>query len=267
MKKGILVGLCVLALVLVTACRGGNAGPETGTTTTTTASTRTTTVVPTLTTGKPTTTVTTTKPTVTTTTRDINVMPSATKTPIQNYTMYGTPVFSYESEDYDVLRKVILQKFPGEKDLDEFFITKTKKDEPLFNGAEYLQSHHSVAFNRIINGCVTYAAYYFFFDENDKCIYVQGRQEEYDPTKVVPPRVATEEEIEAAKKEETKKVPEGCVVWKQEASRSIYDIERDANYFTIDTVYASKQSYELYLAGTFREPPHAMYSGVYVIPR
>ena len=39
MKKGILVGLCVLVLVLVTACRGGNAGPETGTTTSTTATT------------------------------------------------------------------------------------------------------------------------------------------------------------------------------------------------------------------------------------
>lgn len=267
MKKGILVGLCVLVLVLVTACRGGNAGPETGTTTTTTASTCTTTVTPAPTTGKPTTTVTTTKPTVTTTTRDINVMPSATKTPQQRYILYGTPVFSYESEDYDVLRKVILQKFPGEKDLDEFYVTKTKKNYTVFDGAEYVQSQYNVIFSRRINGCATHASYYFFFDENDKCIALRGRQEEYDPTKVVPPRVATEEEIEAAKKEEAKKVPEGCVVWKQEASRSIYDIERDANYFTIDTVYASKQSYELYLAGTFREPPHSMYSGVYVIPR
>ncbi len=268
--------LLVCQLVLAACTPPQQAGATTGstgqqTTTTTVTSLHSTTVTLAPTTGKPTTTVTKTKPTVTTTTRDINVLPTGTKTPAQNYKMPGTPVFLHESEDYDVLRKLILQKFPDEKNLDEFRVKKIEEKRRVFDGAEFLQCQYRVIFSRWINGCSTNAYYIFFFDENNKCIAMEVKREEYDPTKVVPPRVATEAEIEAAKQEEAKKVREGYVVWKQEVSPSYYDIENDANYFRITTLYVPKSLYDEYVdeAGPYygRTPPHSAYSGRYVIPR
>ncbi len=239
--------------------------------TTTVTSLHSTTVTLAPTTGKPATTVTKTKPTVTTTTGDINVLPSGTKAQGERHKMLGTPAFSYESEDYDVLRKLILQKFPGEKNLDEFRVTKTKKKGRVFDGTEFVQYTHSVDFVRWINGCSTDSFYAFYFDENDKGIVVWVKQEDYNLAKVIPPRVATEAEIEAAKQEEAKKVREGFVIWKQEVSPSIYDIERDANYFKITTQYVSKSTYDAYSDETSsyygRTPPHSAYFGSYVIPR
>ena len=204
----------------------------------------------------------------TTTTKDINVLPSVTKKPPETQKISDEVYFSYDSVNYEQLRRAICTKYPDEKNLDEFRVVKSEKGGSLSGGVSYA---YYVNFTRWINGCSTDAYYTLYFDSSDKLIAIQARRTDYNPAKVVPPRVATESEIAAAKKEEAAKVPDGCVVWKQNVSNSFYDIERDSNTFQVTTLYVGQMIYDLYLvesgAHYGQEPPHAAYVQSYVIPR
>ncbi len=210
------------------------------------------------------------KPTASTTvvtTHDFNTLPTGKLTsditivePSKSFT------FSYNRSDYDVLKKIILETFPNEAHLDEFVISKQET-----NPDSLPQMAYDIRFHRIINGCYTDAVYTLLFDKTETCVSIQGRTVEYDPTKVVPPRVATDAEIEAAKKAEAEKVPEGFFVWEQKVSKSHYYIETDTNCFSVQTVYAHSQYYDDYVLETGKhygdKPPCAAFSQQYVITR
>ena len=264
----------LLCFILFSACV-----PSQQTNTTTTSdlleNTTTATVLGTRSTAVATTTVTTTpKPTTTTlnnTTTTVQPAPTTvvrkTAPLLQRNDIELT--FNYESENYDVLRQAILKEFPSEKNLSEFDVNKAKcmEDGHLYK----LGMDFGVVFTRKINGCITESKYSFYFDATGKLLRFDYRNPIYDASAVKPPRVATEKEIEQAKKTEAARVPENCVILEQEISASSYNIGLDECYFTVNTIYASKKSVEEYsnenspLYG--KEPPRAMISEKYIIPR
>lgn len=207
----------------------------------------------------------------TTSTRNINVLPTKITAPSEVTPDVPDIVFPKESTDYDALRKVILQKFPNEekRTLDQFKVFVADRNIEL-TGAVYC-----VLFKRYINGCSTESSYDFSFNEKGACVELRGRCVKYDSTKVVPPRVATEVEIEEAMKAEAEKIQDqGFEVWKQEYVGSVYNISMDANYFVIRTTYVAKGSAERYAdykdvnsPNYGKTPPCSLASGNYVITR
>lgn len=254
----------VLCLALFTACTPGIQTVETtGANTTTTSSDVTTATL------LPSTTVTqTAKPTVETSAKATTAIPTTTSLQTKGTTAIKTAkdklTFAHDSEDYDILRRFILQHFPEEKNLDEFVVKKVQDNiSPIA---------FTVLFTRVINECPTNADYSLDFDDKGTFMQFRYRNPVYDPTKVKPPRVATEKEIEQAKQREAEKVPEGCVVWEQTVSCG-YDIDQDRNYMKIQTIYTSKKGLEQlgYLDKNSpnygKTPPVAMFPAIYDIPR
>lgn len=257
----------VLCLALFTACTPGIQTVETtGANTTTTSSDVTTATL------LPSTTVTqTAKPTVTTSKKETTTAPTTTasRTAASSCVKQANTVvtFNYDSEDYAVLRQVILKEFPEEKHLDEFRVNKKKYEEVKTSGEAFY-----INFQRWINGCITEAFYTLEFDVNGKLKNLRYRNPKYDPQTVKPPRIATKDEIEQAKLKEAAKVREGCVVWEQTVSCG-YDIDQDRNYMKIQTIYTSKKGLEQlgYLDKNSpnygKTPPVAMFPAIYDIPR
>ncbi len=173
-------------------------------------------------------------------------------------------VFAYESEDYSSFYRYIAAYFPEEKHIDSFRVKKIDTTNKKYDG-------YRIVFNRWINGCETASFYVFYFDTEGNLVEVSHRSFEYTPSKVKPPRAATEAEIEAAKQEEAKKIPDGMVVWEQSVSNSSYSIYADENDFTITTVYTSQKWYDLCTDpdseyyGT--NPPHGTLIETYTIKR
>lgn len=174
--------------------------------------------------------------------------------------------FSYDSEDYADLRATILREFPNEKDLDEYSVSKQEYGSPIYGGATY-----EVSFRRYINGFRTEAAYLFSFLPDGRCVHFEGRCIVYDASKVAKLRVPTEAEIEFAKAAEKAKIPNGCVVWKQEIKGPYYSISADIVYVSVETLYVSEKTAELYLEedgpNYGKTPPCAMFNATYSLLR
>ncbi len=179
--------------------------------------------------------------------------------------------FERGSEDYTVFEKYIEKYFPEEKHFDEFEAKLVDVTDKSYKGFR-------VIFNRWINGCQTESYYVFYFNTegnaNGDFVELSYRSFEYDPSKVKPPRIATEEEIEAAKKAEAEKVPEGFFLSSQVVEYSDYDISRDENYFIVRTYYINKKAQEVYDAATDpsdpfygKTPPIEVMKGTYTIER
>ncbi len=204
----------------------------------------------------PTTTV--TNPMTTVPTTRMTVPPSTVLEAEESFT------FPYESEDYTVFRQYVAKYFPDEKHFDSFRVRKIDTTNKKYKG-------YRIVFNRWINGCETDSFYIFYFDTEGKFVEVSYRSFKYDASKVKPPRVATEAEIEAAKRAEAEKVPDGMVVWEQRVSDSSYSIYADANDFTVTTIYVTQGNYNLYNNPDYEyygsTPPHAALIETYTIPR
>ncbi len=282
-KKWYWQGVALLACgALLTACSPAQAvgsGKTGDTQTTTTLQPTSSTVSSTIhTTTQPTDVTTTTAKKKTTTTKNKTTTTAATqpsKAVASSYTKPATDdslTFSYESEDYDVLRRFIMKEFPEEKALDEFHITKKKYSDETTSGVPF-DATFKVEFTRYINGCVTEIHYTLFFDEQERFLGFRYRNPVYDATKVKAPRVATEQEIEQAKKEAAEKLKDGNVIWEQQVSKTIYLVASDKNCIRVETIYAPEAIVEQfgYLdpnnSNYGKTPPHSMYTYVFTINR
>ncbi len=268
LKQIVLILLCFVLLSACVPTHASNITTNTLSTDTTTATalgTTSTTVATTAVTAKATTTTTMAKETTTTLLATTTVSRTAAtrgdRTDIKLK-------FDYDSENYDVLRGVILREFPEEKNLDEFRVTKGKYEEGQY--LYQIGAAFSVTLRRWINGCSTENSYTFIFDANGDLFRFEYFNPVYDASAVKPPRVPTEAEIEQAKKTEAAKIPENCIVWKQKVSVG-YSISTDTCSFSVQTLYTHKANVETYLNENSplygKTPPHAAIVGEYIIPR
>ncbi len=99
-------------------------------------------------------------------------------------------------------------------------------------------------FSRVINGCLTDAAYTLYFDAKGELLFYSYSSPKYDSSAVKPPHVTTEAEIEKAKREAVKFLADGRGVVKQEVSESKYQISTDRNYFNVKTFYRFENTWE-----------------------
>ncbi len=283
-KKFICVIMTVLLLTVFTACTptspaektvrddGVTTSKKTANSTTLVEETTTTTVTEVVTTTATTavvsTTTTKTLPSKKSTATSTTSTAPTTKGTIPRYKLVEPKeplTFSYDSEDYTVLKKYIAKHFPEEKCLSEFRVQ-------TLDGTEYkCPGGFRVLFTRWINGCMTDSYYNFSFDTYGELFEIRYRSFEYDASKVKPPRVATEAEIEAAKQIEVEMIPDGMVLWAIEPVYSFYSIYQDRNYFRVSTVYVDQETYDLYSDETSQYygmgPPCQSNSKEYIIPR
>lgn len=159
-----------------------------------------------------------------------------------------TFTFDYESEDYECFYDLVA-KYCDEPNLKEYQVEKTVFSEDIDpeTGERGVTAFY-LELNRYINDCRTENVYKLLLEENDGVYETDTLScwiDHYDSKKVKPPRKPTSEEEKAALKSERKRVQKeidcqwpdaGFVVLEQEVEY-VYNIERDYNYFVVQTTY------------------------------